>query len=205
MSRQFLIPGGPFGTLINETASRQYLLPGVVFFSDTLALAADLSGSASGVTTATASLSTSIALSGSVSSVSTATASITTSIRLVGSASCVCTVSTTAGTTGGLVSGSTGYTNTPTKFPQPPPITHMGINDPAWRDWFWKINHRTQDPGQIAFTKLSFAGSNLTDLETRNHDDLQNIQGGAVGDKYHLTLIERDKVNINDVLLWLSF
>ncbi len=34
---------------------------------------------------------------------------------------------------------------------------------------------------------LNFSGSNLTDIVTRNHNDLQNIQGGNPGEYYHLT------------------
>ncbi|MBN2127238.1 MAG: hypothetical protein JW703_02480 [Candidatus Diapherotrites archaeon] len=39
----------------------------------------------------------------------------------------------------------------------------------------------------ISWTFINKSGSNLTDLETRNHNDLQNISGGAAGDYFHLT------------------
>jgi len=41
--------------------------------------------------------------------------------------------------------------------------------------------------GGFAWSLIDKTGSNLTDLATRNHNDLQSIQGGSVGDYYHLT------------------
>ncbi|MFH1587932.1 MAG: hypothetical protein ABIA76_01180, partial [Candidatus Diapherotrites archaeon] len=39
----------------------------------------------------------------------------------------------------------------------------------------------------ISWVFVDKTGSNLTDLATRNHNDLQNISGGAAADYYHLT------------------
>ena len=39
----------------------------------------------------------------------------------------------------------------------------------------------------IAWTKLNKTGSNLTDMATRNHVDLQSLQGGTTAEYYHLT------------------
>jgi len=41
--------------------------------------------------------------------------------------------------------------------------------------------------GTLSWTKVSKTGSNLLDLSTRNHNDLQSLQGGASGEYYHLT------------------
>lgn len=43
----------------------------------------------------------------------------------------------------------------------------------------------------VAWSSLDFTGSNLTDLGTRNHNDLQNIQGGASNDYYHFTSAQK--------------
>jgi hypothetical protein len=40
----------------------------------------------------------------------------------------------------------------------------------------------------LAWTSLSFVGSNITDILTRRHNDLQNIQGGSTDQYYHLSL-----------------
>jgi len=188
VSRQFLIPGSPFGGYINETTASQYLIPNVVYLSDTsTAAAAALEGTATGITTVTGALVTQILLVGSSTSLSTASGALTTQIQLVGSVLCVCTAG--SGITNGavLTVGSTGNTDTQSPFPPPPPITHMGMNDPAWRDWLYKVNNRIQKDGQIAWTQLSFLGSSLANIADRKHNDLQDIQGGAAGDHYHIT------------------
>jgi hypothetical protein len=41
--------------------------------------------------------------------------------------------------------------------------------------------------GTISFTNLNFTGGNLTEIPTRNHNDLQGIQGGSATDRQHLT------------------
>ena len=41
--------------------------------------------------------------------------------------------------------------------------------------------------GTLSWSKVNKTGSNLTDLATRLHNDLQSLQGGASGEYYHLT------------------
>lgn len=53
-----------------------------------------------------------------------------------------------------------------------------------WAGWFRDVRYYITN---ISWLTLDFTGSNLTDIATRNHNDLQNIQGGSVGDYYHLT------------------
>ena len=72
-------------------------------------------------------------------------------------------------------------------FKLPPPPTSNDPNDPAFRDWFYKLQQYLTNIGNIFFTELNFTGSNLTSIQTRNHTDLQNIQGGAPGNYFHLT------------------
>ena len=40
--------------------------------------------------------------------------------------------------------------------------------------------------------RVSKAGSNLTDIETRRHRDLQDLQGGTTAEYYHLTQAQHD-------------
>lgn len=63
-----------------------------------------------------------------------------------------------------------------------------------WLEWFNKLYVRVNAAGQVIWNQISFAGSNLTDIETRNHNDLQNIQGGTSGQYYHLTQAEYDSL-----------
>ena len=52
----------------------------------------------------------------------------------------------------------------------PPPQTGQPID--GWLFLLWK---RLTATGQLLWSGLSFTGSNLTDIETRNHADLQNL------------------------------
>lgn len=71
----------------------------------------------------------------------------------------------------------------PLNRPTPP-------SDPNFGQWLYQLWKRVQESGQILWSQLDFGGSNLTDLETRNHNDLQNMQGGTTNEKYHLTSAE---------------
>jgi len=73
-----------------------------------------------------------------------------------------------------------------------PHISETGMNDIGWQKWFDSISKKLTRAGQIAWTQLSFYGSNLTDIVLRRHSDLQEIQGGAVGDQYHLLKVHSD-------------
>ena len=64
-----------------------------------------------------------------------------------------------------------------------PPSSGNGPFD-RWVFLLWK---RISSAGQLLWSYLDFSGSNLTDLETRNHNDLQTIQGGTTDEYYHLT------------------
>lgn len=71
----------------------------------------------------------------------------------------------------------------------PPPIKDA-MNSQRWLDWFNKVsNQLLVSVGQ--WSLLDFTGSNLTDIVTRNHNNLQNIDGAG---NYHLSETQRDKV-----------
>ena len=90
-------------------------------------------------------------------------------------------------------------------FPPPPSATvPRKFEDPAWQNWFARIFHKTTAAGQILWNQLNFSGSNITDIQTRNHNDLQNIQGGAVGDYQHLTSAEKQQIYNNEVNTWFN-
>ncbi len=61
----------------------------------------------------------------------------------------------------------------------PPPQTGQPID--GWLFLLWK---RLTATGQLLWSGLSFTGSNLTDIETRNHADLQNLNTASYS---HLT------------------
>jgi hypothetical protein len=45
--------------------------------------------------------------------------------------------------------------------------------------------------GTIAWGLVDKTGSNLSDLATRDHASLQNMQGGTTGERYHLTAAQQ--------------
>lgn len=69
----------------------------------------------------------------------------------------------------------------------PPPSVNTDFNDFTWKDWFRILRDQLINTGIGAWSALNFSGSNITDIETRNHNDLQNVQGGGASEKYHLT------------------
>ena len=72
-------------------------------------------------------------------------------------------------------------------FRLPPPPQSNDLKGPAWQDWFYKLAAAFTTLKSVVWNAIDFTGSNLTDIQIRNHNDLQNIQGGAPGDYQHLT------------------
>jgi hypothetical protein len=74
---------------------------------------------------------------------------------------------------------------------QLPPIPNNPVTDVfVWRDWFFKVSQLLVQQASIAWTSLDFTGSNLQDIQTRQHNALQSIQGGIASQYYHLTAAE---------------
>jgi len=60
----------------------------------------------------------------------------------------------------------------------PPPIREVDHNSPAWQKWYSSVQALlapVSGTGLFLWSGVSKVGSNLTDLVTRNHADLQNI------------------------------
>lgn len=57
-----------------------------------------------------------------------------------------------------------------------------------WNDWYEKLRNLINS-GTIAqaWSSIDFAGSNITDIASRNHNNLQGFQGGVAGEYYHTT------------------
>lgn len=66
------------------------------------------------------------------------------------------------------------------------------INEPpgsfAWQQWYLQLQTiLAGTSGTIAWVLVDKTGSNITDLASRNHNDLAAFQGGTGGERYHLT------------------
>lgn len=64
------------------------------------------------------------------------------------------------------------------------------INEPpgsfAWEQWYTALAGLYQAEGSIPWDAVSKTGSDVADLATRTHNNMQSIQGGTSGSHYHL-------------------
>jgi len=75
-----------------------------------------------------------------------------------------------------------------TRIP-PPPVS--SADKTIWNNWYVAVKDAINNlRNELTWTALNFTGSNLTDIITRNHNDLNNVQGGSAGQRYHLTSAE---------------
>jgi hypothetical protein len=72
-----------------------------------------------------------------------------------------------------------------------PPIPKEPLTPDShiWRDWFNNLRNILIGAiqGVVSWASINFTGSNITDIVTRRHSDLQGLQGGTAGQYYHLT------------------
>lgn len=80
----------------------------------------------------------------------------------------------------------------PAPLPQPP--VGAPLNSHVWMEWFRKIYVAISNVAVVTWSNIDFTGSNLNDIQTRNHNDLQSMQGGAPGEYYHLTSAQQTSV-----------
>lgn len=73
-------------------------------------------------------------------------------------------------------------------FKLPPTPVGVPPGHAFWDNWYEQLRSFINE-GQttVQWSNIDFSLSNLTDILTRDHNDLQSIQGGGVGEKYHLT------------------
>lgn len=69
----------------------------------------------------------------------------------------------------------------------PPPPINDQPGSFAWLEWYRHLRNYVSTTGSVPWYIINFAGSNITDIATRDHNTLQNLQGGAASEKYHLT------------------
>ena len=72
----------------------------------------------------------------------------------------------------------------------PPPPINDTPGSFTWLEWYRQLRNYISTNGSVPWYVINFAGSNITDIATRNHNNLQAIQGGTTGEEYHLTLSE---------------
>lgn len=81
----------------------------------------------------------------------------------------------------------------------PPPPINDKPGSFTWLEWYRQLRSYISTSGSVPWYIINFAGSNITDIALRDHNNLQGLQGGGTGEMYHLTLAQYEKVN-NSVL-----
>ena len=72
----------------------------------------------------------------------------------------------------------------------PPPPINDQPGSFTWLEWYRQLRNYISSSGSVPWYVIDFAGSNITDIALRDHNQLQNTQGGTSGEKYHLTAAE---------------
>lgn len=77
----------------------------------------------------------------------------------------------------------------------PPPPTKAPDGSFAWVDWYNKLQRFFSQSGVIPWTSIDFTSSNITDIVSRDHNNLTAIQGGSASERNHLTNAQVTLVN----------
>ena len=72
----------------------------------------------------------------------------------------------------------------------PPPPIQDKPGSFTWLEWYRQLRAYVSTSGSVPWYIINFAGSNITDIASRSHANLQTLQGGTAGEHYHLTAAE---------------
>lgn len=78
------------------------------------------------------------------------------------------------------------------------PPTPVGVppGHSFWNDWYEKLRNLVNTGSiTVLWSNIDFTGSNITDIASRAHNNLQSLQGGAAGEYNHLTNAQVTKLN----------
>lgn len=78
-----------------------------------------------------------------------------------------------------------------------PPIPNQPVSDThEWRDWFFRLGQTINTGGIVTWNNIVFDGSNITSIVSRQHNDLQGLQGGgnSATEYYHLSASDYNNV-----------
>ena len=69
----------------------------------------------------------------------------------------------------------------------PPPPVNDKPGSFTWLEWYRQLRNYVSTSGSVPWYIINFAGSNITDIASRLHNQLQGLQGGTNGEMYHLS------------------
>lgn len=65
-----------------------------------------------------------------------------------------------------------------------------------WNDWYEKLRTLINNGAvSVTWANINFAGSNITSIANRAHNNLQSFQGGAAGEYFHLSSAQHAAVS----------
>ena len=77
----------------------------------------------------------------------------------------------------------------------PPPPVNDQPGSFTWLEWYRQLRNYVSTSGSVPWFIINFAGSNITDIAARDHGNLQGLQGGGAGERYHLTLNQSNRIS----------
>jgi len=69
----------------------------------------------------------------------------------------------------------------------PPPPIQDQPGSFGWMEWYRQLRDYISSASSVPWNVINFTGSKISDIALRSHNDLQNLQGGTPGSRYHLT------------------
>ena len=78
----------------------------------------------------------------------------------------------------------------------PPPPINDKPGSFTWMEWYRQLRNYVTTSGSVPWYIIDFAGSNITDIIGRDHGNLQGLQGGAAGERYHLTAAQYASIGL---------
>lgn len=77
----------------------------------------------------------------------------------------------------------------------PPPPVQDQQGSFAWLEWYRQLRNYISTSGSVPWYIINFSGSTITDIADRSHQNLQSLQGGAAGERYHISSANYDAVS----------
>lgn len=87
-----------------------------------------------------------------------------------------------------------------TRIP-PPPV--QSEDRSIWNNWYIAVKDAINNlRADLKWINLDFTGSNITDVQSRSHQNLQNLQGGSSTERYHLTSTQATAIAAFNATQW---
>jgi len=78
----------------------------------------------------------------------------------------------------------------------PPPPVNDAPGSFTWLEWYRQLRNYVSTSGSVPWYIINFTGSNITDIASRAHNNLQGLQGGVGGEYYHLTAAQLAAIGV---------